>query len=468
MHAARFRKTKVSFAILALAAFVAAGCGSDSDSKKSDKVTGDDTANKDTSDAAGSDASADSGTENASSISAPGVDLRITLDRLLAEHASLAWVALTKTIAKEGDADATVAALSKNTDDLAAAVGSVYGDDAAAAFKAQWEAHIGMFVAYATGVATKDKAAQEKARTDLQGYQKSFAKFLNTAAGLDAKAAEGALGMHVTQLTTAIDQFGAGDYAKSYATERVAYGHMFATGDALAAAITTQKPDKFGYDTVATATADTRVLLDQQLGEHAFLAAVATTKAMSGAKDGKAALGALDANTVALGTTIGSVYGKDAQEAFLAQWRAHIGMFAAYATALAKDDDAGKQKAADDLSGYTKSFGKFLGTATGGDSDAFQAALEAHVQQLAGALDAADSGDANKAWDLEREAYAHMYMTGDAILTAIVKQNPDKFPAASGDAASGDAAAADPNPADADSSGGGDTMSDGMTDTAGN
>ena len=428
-------------AVLGSAALIAAGCGDDGDSGSSSNSGSDDTTSESASDDSTTEPASDS-----SPISSPGVDLRVTLDRLLAEHAALALVALNKTIAGEKDAGAVVTALQGNTDDLSAAIGSVYGDDAAEAFKTQWEAHIGMFVEYATGVAKKDNAMKAKAKKDLAGYQASFAKFLNTAAGLDAKAAEGALGMHVMQLTTSLDQFGAKQYDASYASAREAYAHMYGTGDALSAAISKQKPEDFGTGTVAAGTADTRVLVDQQLAEHAFLAAVALTKTMSGAKDAGAAVKALDGNSNDLAKTIGSVYGADAQQAFDTQWKAHIGMFVDYATGLATDDDELKQKGADDLAGYSESFGKFLATATDGDAGAFSDALDAHVAQLTGALDAADEGDADEAWSLVREAYAHMFMTSDALTTAIVTQNPDKFPAGT-----------DPNPADAGSAGGGDT-----------
>ncbi len=433
-------------AVLGSAALIAVGCGDDGDSSSSSSEGSGDTSAETTTDDEGSDSEATAGASD-SPISSPGVDLRVTLDRLLAEHAALAYLGLTKTIAGEPDAQAVVTQLQGNTDDLAEAVGSVYGDDAAEAFKTQWEAHIGMFVAYATGVAKKDEAAKAKAKQDLAGYQKSFAAFLNEAAGLDAKAAEGALGMHVSQLTTAVDQFGAGQYEQSYATARTAYKHMFGTGDALSAAISEQNPDEFGTGDVNAAAADTRVLVDGQLAEHALLAAVATTKTLGGAKDAKAAVGALNANTADLSKTIGSVYGADAAEAFKTQWDAHIGMFVAYTTALAKDDDAAKRAAADDLAGYTASFGEFLATATDGDADAYQSALEEHVADLAGALDAADAGDADAAWQSTRDAYAHMYMTGDALVSAIVAQNPDKF----------GGEAADPNPGDEGSAGGGDT-----------
>ncbi len=433
MHAGRFKRAAAVAAVLASAALIAAGCGDDGDSNSSSSDSTKDDSSMSTDEST-------TETTSDSPISSPGTDLRVTMDRLLAEHASLAWLALTKTIAGEKDAGAVVTQLQGNTDDLSAAIGSVYGDDAAEAFKTQWEAHIGMFVAYATAVAKKDDAGKAAAKQDLAGYQKSFAKFLNTAAGLDAKAAEGALGMHVQQLTTAVDQFGAGQYPQSYATARTAYKHMFGTGDALSAAITKQKPDDFGTGDVTPAAADTRVLLDGQLAEHAWLAAVATTKSLAGAKDATAAVGSLNANTADLTKTISSVYGADAGEAFKSQWDAHIGMFVDYTTALAKDDDAAKQAAADDLAGYTESFAKFLATATEGDEAAYQDALEAHVADLAGALDAADAGDADQAWELTRDAYAHMFMTGDAIVSAIVTQNPDKF---GGEASGGGAEAAD-------------------------
>lgn len=407
-------------AVLGSAALIAAGCGDDGESKAA-SGSGSDSATSET---------VDHGTTEAAShspVSSPGVDLRVTLDRLLAEHAALALVALNKTIAGEKDAGATVTALGANTDDLSAAIGSVYGDDAAEAFRSQWEAHIGMFVEYATGVATKDQAMKAKARKDLSGYQASFAKFLNTATGLDSQAATGALGMHVQQLTKSMDQFGAGQYDASYTSAREAYAHMFGTGDALAAAISKQKPDEFGTGDVSAAAADTRVLIDQQLGEHAFLAAVALTKTMSGAKDAGVAVKALEGNSNDLAATIGSVYGKDAQQAFDAQWKAHVGMFVDYATGLATDDDDLKQKGADDLDGYSVGFAKFLATATDGDEDAYRASLDEHVAELTSALDAADEGDAEEAWSLVRDAYAHMYMTGDALTAAIVTQNPDKF-----------------------------------------
>ena len=61
------------------------------------------------------------------SIESPATDLRVTLDRLLAEHALLATFAMQKGLGGEKDFDAIAGALDANTVDLGAAIGSVFG-----------------------------------------------------------------------------------------------------------------------------------------------------------------------------------------------------------------------------------------------------------------------------------------------------------------------------------------------------
>ncbi len=414
MHSA-LRRTGTALLVLAAAAAIATGCGDDSDSASDSSTSSSDAAMED-------GESMEASALDMTLVSSPATDLRVTLDRLLGEHAALALVALDKSIAGEADAGAVVTALEGNTDDLADAIGSVYGDEAAESFKAQWTAHIGFFVDYATGVAKDDAAMKAKASEQLAGYQKSFSAFLAEAAGLDAQAAAAALQMHVKQLTASMDAFGAGNYAKSYMSMRDAYEHMFGTGDALSGAIIAQMPDKFDMGEVSQTAADTRVTLGRQLGEHAFLATVALNKTMTGAKDANQAVAALDANTADLGATIGSVYGDEAQEQFLTRWRAHIGFFVDYAMAKVNDDDDKADDARTALDGYAESFDAFLAGATGADEGTFAPGLQEHVEQLVGAIDAIDEGDADTAWSLERDAYAHMYMAADAITAAIVAQ----------------------------------------------
>jgi hypothetical protein len=365
------------------------------------------------------------------SIESPATDLRVTLDRLLAEHALLAAFAMQKGVAGEDDFEAIAGALDANTVDLGEAVGSVYGDEAETAFLEMWREHIGFFVDYTVATANDDEAGRSEARDALAGYQGDFAAFLDEATGgkLPAAAAAEALGAHVAQLTAALDTYAAGDYEKAYAQVREAYHHMYMTGDALSGAIVEQKPDAFSRGDTSQGAADLRITLDRLLAEHAGLATFAMQKGLKGAEDFEAITAALDANTVDLGEAIGSVYGADAETSFLELWREHIGFFVDYTVATAQEDEAGRSEARDALARYQADFSEFLDGATGGNlpQSAAAEALGAHVSQLVDAIDTYASGEYDTAYVEVREAYHHMFMTGDALAGAIVAQSPEQF-----------------------------------------
>ena len=310
-------------------------------------------------------------------------DTRQTLNRLLGEHALLASVATTKALGGAPDTGAAVAALDENSADLGDVIGSVYGDEAKNEFLKQWRDHIRMFVDYTKGLASGDKAAQDTAVAELGGYVKNFGTFLGTATGLPPAAVQDALKAHVGQLKEALDNAKAGKADAAYAKVREAYGHMGETAAVLAGGIAKQK----NLGDADTQAAKTRATLGSLLGEHAALAALATTKGLDAAPDFNAVASALDENSAELGDVIGSVYGDAAKNEFLKQWRDHIRMFVDYTTATAKQDKGGQDKAVAELNGYVTNFGKFLGTAVGLPADAVQAALKDHVLQLKGAVD---------------------------------------------------------------------------------
>jgi hypothetical protein len=197
-----------------------------------------------------------------------------------------------------------------------------------------------------------------------------------------------------------------------------------------AAQTTTMSMDTAAAPDSATPAADLRVALDSLLGEHALLALSAAQKGYDGAADFEAAAAALDANSVAVSEAIGSVYGDEAAQQFLdgpSLWRDHIGFFVDYTVALAKKDEAGQQKAVDDLTGYTGAFSGFLAEATGLPQAALQDGLTMHIMQLKGAIDAYAAGDYEQFYEQQAEAYRHMIATGDTLAAAIVEQNPDMF-----------------------------------------
>ncbi|TXC89767.1 copper amine oxidase [Metabacillus litoralis] len=177
----------------------------------------------------------------------PAVDLRATLNHLLTEHAGLAVVAMQQGADGAEDFEAAAGALNANTEDLTAAIASVYGDEAGEQFKTMWSNHIGFFVDYVKATGANDENAKKEALENLDGYRAEFSKFLETATDgrLKSDALADGLQMHVEQLIAAFDFYVAGDYEKAYDSIREAYGHMLNPAKGLSGAFVDQFPEKF-------------------------------------------------------------------------------------------------------------------------------------------------------------------------------------------------------------------------------
>ena len=175
---------------------------------------------------------------------------------------------------------------------------------------------------------------------------------------------------------------------------------------------------------------DLRVGLNTLLAEHIYLAANATGAALGGRQaEFQAAAGALDGNSVALAKAIGSVYGADAEAAFLALWRKHIGFVVDYTTGVATKSKAKSDKAVADLLGYATDFGAFLNSACPHLPTSVVADLvRGHITSLQTVIDAQAANDP-AVYDNIRTAAAHMRMIADPLAAAIAKQFPDRFAA---------------------------------------
>ena len=145
----------------------------------------------------------------------PVADLRATLTGLLSDHVWLAGNALQTAVLKGGDLDdpavaGAVKALDENSVELAKTLGSVY-PAAEKPFLASWRQHIGFFVNYTLGKATKDNAMVAKAKQDLDGYRTSFGQLINSVVPeLPADAVARELVPQVQTLLEAIDAAVAG------------------------------------------------------------------------------------------------------------------------------------------------------------------------------------------------------------------------------------------------------------------
>lgn len=174
-------------------------------------------------------------------------DLRATLNTLLQEHIFLAANATGAALGgRTPEFQAAAGALDGNSQDIARAIGSVYGADAGTAFLNLWRRHIGFVVDYTTGVAKNDKAAQDKAVGALVQYTQDFGAFLAGAnPNLPKDAVAGLVKTHVLTLKDVIDAQATKDQVKAYAALRTAGMHMSMIANPLADAIAKQFPDKF-------------------------------------------------------------------------------------------------------------------------------------------------------------------------------------------------------------------------------
>jgi hypothetical protein len=172
-----------------------------------------------------------------------------------------------------------------------------------------------------------------------------------------------------------------------------------------------------------------KVVLNNLLSEHVWLASAATGAALQGRKaDFDAAASTLDANSVEISKAIGTVYGPGAETAFLALWRKHIGMVVDYTTGLATKNKAKQDKAVGDLVAYTQEFGAFLASANPNlTKDAVAGLVREHVLTLKAVIDAQGAKDPAKAYAAMRSAAGHMSMIANPLADAIVKQFPAKF-----------------------------------------
>ena len=358
-------------------------------------------------------------------------DLRVTLDELLGEHAYLAMYATDEGVGGKADFTALAKQLDRNSVALSNAIASLYGQSAGDAFlngKNAWRAHIRDFVAYTVATAKGDANGRAKAVAALHAYIADFGTFLAKATGLPPAAVQNDLVSHVQQLAGQLDAFHAAKYASAYRLQNTAYNHMFMTGDILGAAIAKQKSIDAGAATPSAV--GLRIALDNLLGQHAVLAMRATQKGYDGAPDFASAAAALDQNSVALSKAIASVYGAKAGREFLNgkdMWRDHIRDFVAYTVALKKHDRAGEARAVANLHAYIVRFGSFLAKATGLPASAVENALVTHVQQLKTQIDQYAAGRYAAAYRTFDAAYGHMFMTGDILSAAIVKQSPSTF-----------------------------------------
>jgi hypothetical protein len=182
----------------------------------------------------------------ASTTDTKAAGLRVVLNNLEAQHVDLASAATRAGFDGSPMFEASAGALDNNSVALSKAIGSLYGKEAEAKFLEIWRSHITFFVNYTVAAKSGDQAGMDKAVSDLNGYVSAISDLLGGATGLPKEAVASLITEHVGLLKSAVDKYGANDYAGSYAAQADARTQITTKiADTLAGAIVKQSPDKF-------------------------------------------------------------------------------------------------------------------------------------------------------------------------------------------------------------------------------
>lgn len=174
-------------------------------------------------------------------------DLRATLVSLGTEHMDLTYGAVSSALQGSKSAEADKADLIKNGTDLSAAVGSVYGEEAAKTFESVWTLHLVQFVNYAVAASTGDEAGKAAALATIDSdYTKPLSAYLAKAnPNLPEDVLYSSLKEHVDMTAVMIDAQAKGDYTAATEQRDLGVKHLEGLFSTLAGGIVKQFPEKF-------------------------------------------------------------------------------------------------------------------------------------------------------------------------------------------------------------------------------
>lgn len=177
----------------------------------------------------------------------PADELRNALERDLAWHGITLVQTMRSIEADSPDADAWIAALAQNTDDIVEKIGALYGPAGADAFYQQWAQHTQFLADYAAAVREGDDGALDAAAADLATYADDSGHFLDRATGgiLPAETATGLLNGHIAHMRAMIEAVGDGDHPAALSSALADNTYLSGIAQGLAGAFVAQHPDWF-------------------------------------------------------------------------------------------------------------------------------------------------------------------------------------------------------------------------------
>jgi hypothetical protein len=192
--------------------------------------------------------------DQSGALATPSYKLRASLAKLLGEHVALIVDATRSGVINSPDFATFGAALNGNTQDMTAAVSSLFGASAAASFQSVWADHVDQIMAYTAAIAAHDDKRKTAAQEQLKGFESRLSAFLESATGRRLASADfaKALASHDAMLMADADAYLAKDYQKAHDIADSTYDQMTQLAsqlaDAFGATVAAQAP-KGGAET---------------------------------------------------------------------------------------------------------------------------------------------------------------------------------------------------------------------------
>jgi hypothetical protein len=357
-------------------------------------------------------------------------EVRARFEQLLGQHALLAVrqgrseVAMAPALKSEVDGS-----LAANAGALEQLVGVTYDSAKAAEFQKLWKGYSDELAAYAQASATGNNTGVQEARAALLASCDDWGTWLDEASGgrVEAATATKNAQARVDQLMGQVDAYADRDYPKAYKLERQVYEGTYGTGTTLAKA---SLPTKQAAD-LDTAPENLRSAFAMLLGEHMELIVDAQRATFAGSPEFDAAADQVNANTATLTKAMSGIVGPKKAAEFQAAWANHVEGLMAYTTAAAKQDEAGKTVAKENLDGFAERLALYFSDVVRNvlATDPLTDAITSHDAHLIAQADAFAAKDYAKAQQVQDEGYTQMVGVANVLVDAVEKVMAKNMPA---------------------------------------
>jgi hypothetical protein len=346
--------------------------------------------------------------------------LRAQFEQLLGQHALLAMRLTRSQVARTADVEQVAdAALRQNSDALSQLVETAYDDTQGNRFQQLWQGYVTDLSTYASAVASRDASAKQQARADLMAYCDDYGSWLATASSgqVQPDDATRTARTRVLGLMRQIDAYAARDYDKAYKVERDTYEATFTAGATLTKASVTPKTAA----KLDTPPEQLRSAFAMLLGEHMELIIDAQRATFAGAPEFEAVAAQVNANTATLTKAMAGIVGPDKAAEFQSAWANHVEGLLAYSTAVAGKDEAAKETAAQNLSGFGARLALYFSDIVRNELpvEALTDVLGVHDKHLIEQVNAYAADDYVEAEKLQLEGYQQMLGVANTLVDAI-------------------------------------------------